>query len=142
LENYNKLLLLFNKFCIQFDKGEIMAYKKLTPQEEKVIIHKGTEMPFSGIYWNHKEDGIYCCKQCGKELFKSSAKFDSSTGWPSFDDALPNAVTEVLDSDGVRVEIICSNCGAHLGHLFKGEGFTPKNRRYCVNSISLEFKKS
>jgi len=119
-----------------------MAYKKLTPQEEKVIIYKGTEMPFSGIYWNHTEDGIYSCKRCGSELFSSNDKFDSGTGWPSFDDALPNAVTEVLDSDGRRVEIICSNCGAHLGHIFKGEGFTKKNARYCVNSISLEFKKT
>ncbi len=116
-----------------------MNYKKLTPEEERVIINKGTELPFSGAYVHTKEDGSYSCKQCGASLFSSDNKFDSECGWPSFDDAIKGAVKEVLDADGRRTEIVCANCGAHLGHVFDGEGFTPKNRRHCVNSISLEF---
>ena len=119
-----------------------MAYNKLTPEEENVILKKGTEFAFSGKYWDNKESGIYLCKQCNAPLFESSAKFDSGTGWPSFDEALPNAVKELADTDGRRVEIVCANCGAHLGHVFKGEGFTEKNTRHCVNSISLDFKGS
>ncbi|HBM14790.1 MAG TPA: methionine sulfoxide reductase [Lentisphaeria bacterium] len=116
-------------------------YRKLTTEEEKVIIHKGTEKPFTGEYYDLKEDGTYLCKQCGAELFRSSAKFDSGCGWPSFDDQIPGAVKSLTDADGRRTEIQCAKCGAHLGHVFKGEKFTAKNTRYCVNSISLDFRK-
>ena len=116
-----------------------MKYNKLTPQEEYVILHKGTEFAFSGKYWNHKADGTYICRRCNTPLFSSKSKFDSGTGWPSFDDALPNAVKELPDADGHRTEIVCANCGGHLGHVFRGEGFTPKSTRHCVNSLSLDF---
>ena len=116
-----------------------MAYKTLSPEEAYVILHKGTEAPFTGEFWNHKEKGTYRCRQCGTPLFSSDAKFDSGTGWPSFDEALPDAVKELPDSDGRRTEIVCAKCGGHLGHVFRGEGFTPKQTRHCVNSISLSF---
>ena len=116
-----------------------MAYNKLTLQEEYVILNKGTEHAFSGKFWDNKENGTYICKQCNTPLFKSDAKFDSGTGWPSFDDALPNALKELPDADGRRIEIVCANCDGHLGHVFKGECFTPKSVRHCVNSISLDF---
>jgi len=108
--------------------------------ERYVIEQKGTERPFTSELLEVKDNGIFVCKLCKQPLFKSKSKFNSGTGWPSFDDAIEGAVSEVLDADGRRIEIVCSNCGAHLGHVFRGEGFTPKNTRYCVNGVSLEFK--
>ncbi|HLX12571.1 MAG TPA: methionine-R-sulfoxide reductase [Bacteroidota bacterium] len=116
-----------------------MPYKKLTPEEERVILHKGTEYPFTGEYTDHHEKGTYTCRQCGAALYNSESKFDSHCGWPSFDDEIPGAVKRTTDADGMRVEITCANCGGHLGHVFEGERMTKKNVRHCVNSISMEF---
>ena len=106
-----------------------MSFKKLTAAEERVIIHKGTEAPFSGEYYDNATKGKYLCKQCGAELFDSNDKFDSGCGWPSFDDEISNSVKKVIDSDGRRTEILCKNCDGHLGHIFNGEGFTTKDAR-------------
>ncbi len=116
-------------------------YNELNEEEKRVIENKGTEMPFSGEYNDFYEDGIYRCKKCNEPLYKSTDKFKSGCGWPSFDDEIKDAVKRVPDADGRRVEIVCANCGGHLGHVFEGEGFTSKNTRHCVNSVSLTFEK-
>lgn len=130
--------LLIN-FVFLIGCGKKMELNKLTPEEEWVIVHKGTEQPFTGKFYKHFEQGTYVCKRCNAPLYRSEHKFDSECGWPSFDDEIPNAVKKVPDKDGVRTEIICANCGAHLGHIFYGENYTEKNVRHCVNSISLNF---
>lgn len=120
-------------------KKEHKNYRALTEVEKRVIIDKGTEPPFTGEYYDFYEDGIYHCKRCGAPLFDSASKFKSGSGWPSFDDCIEGAIKRVPDKDKIRTEIVCATCGAHLGHVFENEGFTEKNTRYCVNSISLAF---
>lgn len=111
----------------------------LTASEQNIILHNGTEPAFTGAYTHHSEPGTYLCRQCNQPLFKSEDKFSSHCGWPSFDDEIENSVTRSIDADGKRIEITCSNCNAHLGHVFDNEGFTSKNIRHCVNSASLYF---
>jgi peptide-methionine (R)-S-oxide reductase len=116
-----------------------MIRNKLTPQEEHVIVHKGTEPPFSGIYDDFYEAGTYVCRRCESPLYRSEDKFNAHCGWPAFDDEIPGAVNRSLDDDMRRIEITCANCGAHLGHVFEGEQLTQKNTRHCVNSLSMRF---
>ncbi len=116
-----------------------MKLKELTLEEKRVILGKGTEAPFYGEYVSNKEAGVYVCRQCGEPLYDSKDKFQSSCGWPSFDEEIPDSVKRTPDVDGRRTEITCANCGGHLGHIFEGEHLTAKNIRHCVNSISMKF---
>lgn len=116
-----------------------MTFNKLTEEEEKIIVGKGTEAPFSGEYDNSYKNGTYICRRCNSPLFSSKSKFDAGCGWPAFDENFPNAVLRIPDSDEVRTEIQCSNCHGHLGHVFFNEHMTEKDTRHCVNSLSIRF---
>ncbi|HEY3371192.1 MAG TPA: methionine-R-sulfoxide reductase [Prolixibacteraceae bacterium] len=117
----------------------LMKFNELNEIERSVIEGKGTERPYTGMYYKFDEKGTYLCKKCNAPLYRSNDKFDAHCGWPSFDDEIKGAVKRTTDADGRRTEITCANCGAHLGHVFIGEGLTPKNTRHCVNSVSLNF---
>jgi peptide-methionine (R)-S-oxide reductase len=118
---------------------ESVEYNELNEMERWVILKKGTERPFSGEFETFWDKGTYICRRCNAPLYRSDSKFDAHCGWPSFDDEIDGAVRRQTDADGRRTEILCANCGAHLGHVFRGEGFTPRNTRHCVNSVSMDF---
>lgn len=120
-------------------KKDSSQWNELTTQEARVIVNKGTEYPGTGELLSNKQKGTYICRRCNAALYRSESKFDSHCGWPSFDDEIAGAVKRNPDADGERVEIVCANCDGHLGHVFLGEGFTSKNTRHCVNSISMKF---
>jgi len=120
-------------------KSDPKTWNLLTASEEYVIVNKGTDRPFSGAYTDKKDNGTYTCRRCNTPLYSSKDKFESHCGWPSFDDEIPGAVKQIPDADGRRVEIVCNNCDAHLGHVFTGERLTAKNSRHCVNTTSLKF---
>jgi methionine-R-sulfoxide reductase len=128
-----------HKTSIINTKMDSTNFNKLSQQEEYVIVHKGTDRPFTGDYYDKKDEGTYTCRRCNTALYRSSDKFDSHCGWPSFDDEIEGTVIRVPDQDGMRTEIICANCKGHLGHVFLGEGFTKKETRHCVNTSSLLF---
>lgn len=120
--------------------GNDYEMRELTKEEKRVIEGKGTESPYSGEYENFFAPGVYKCKRCGAVLYRSKDKFDAKCGWPAFDEEVLGAVKRLPDADGLRTEVQCAECGAHLGHVFEGEGMTEKNVRHCVNSVSLEFE--
>lgn len=134
-------IIIAGLFSSSLQAQENMKRNLLTPEEQRVIIHKGTERAFAGEYIDFKKKGTYLCKHCDAPLYESDTKFDAQCGWPSFDDEIEGAVKRIPDSDGSRTEIACANCNGHLGHVFLGEGFTSSNTRHCVNSISLKFVK-
>jgi len=125
-----------NNFSVIMDSN---SWNSLSSEEARVIVNKGTEAPWEGDYVDNHKDGTYLCRRCNARLFASDTKFDSGSGWPAFDDCIGDAVEEIKDADGYRVEIVCRNCKGHLGHVFKGEGYTKNNTRHCVNSISMTF---
>lgn len=117
-----------------------MIYNRLSKKEKAIIENKETEPPFSGKYYKFDQEGTYLCKKCNQPLFYSEHKFDSNCGWPSFDQYITKSIKQIPDKDGRRTEIICSKCKAHLGHIFKGENYTKRNTRLCINSLALNFK--